>query len=240
MSSALRRFVPAAISGVLGVLVACSSDDATTSTPPLDAGTPDATSSTSSSSGGSTSSSASSSSGSSGTVDAGPDADASVVPAGPLTVTSPAFAAGGAIPAQHTCEGANLSPSLTWTGAPASAASFAVVVRDLSLAGSGNYHWVIWDIPANVSTLAEGVVKDAAPAVPAGAKQTYWSFGASYGWSGPCPPPADAAHQYRFEVLALPMAAAPVAANETSPTAADTVLQANAIARGSLTGSFER
>jgi Raf kinase inhibitor-like YbhB/YbcL family protein len=240
MSSVLRSFVAAAVSGVLGVLVACSSDDATTSMPAVDAGGPDVASSTSSSSGGSTSSSASSSSGSSSGTDAGADAEVDAGPAGPMIVTSPAFAAAGAIPDQHTCEGTNVSPSLAWTGAPASAASFAVVVRDLSLAGSGNYHWVLWDIPANVTSLAEGIAKDAAPAAPAGAKQTYWSFGPSYGWSGPCPPPADAAHQYRFEVLALPMAVAPVAANETSPTAADAVLQANAIARGSVIGTFDR
>lgn len=238
MSSALRVTALALASGLLGVVVACSSDEATTSSPPVDAGSADAASS---SSGASASSSASSSSsGGAGTIDAGPDAEADAGPAGPLAVTSTAFAANGVIPDVHTCEGTNLSPPLAWTGAPASAASFAVVVRDLSLAGSGNYHWVIWDIPASVTSLGEGIAKGAAPAVPAGAKQTYWSFGPSYGWSGPCPPPADAAHQYRFEVLALPTAAAPVAANETSPTAADAVLQANAIARGSVTGTFDR
>jgi Raf kinase inhibitor-like YbhB/YbcL family protein len=171
------------------------------------------------------------------TADARPNDDAAV---GTITVTSSAFANGAAIPAAHTCSGANASPPLAWTGAPAGTQSFAVVMRDLTLTGQGNYHWVIYDIPAASTSLAEGIAAVAAPSSPAGAKQTYWSFGSSYSYLGPCPPVGGGAHDYEFSVYAFATATIPVPAGTTAPAAADAIIQQEKTASGSLTGTYER
>lgn len=168
-----------------------------------------------------------------GVTDAGADAEVAA-----FAVASTSFVAEGAIPALHTCTGSDVSPALAWTGAPAGTQSYAVVMRDLSLAGA-NYHWVIYDIPASVTSLAAGVDAVASPATPAGAKQTYWSFGASYGYGGPCPP-AGAPHTYQFEVLAFATATVAVPANTTSPSAADAVLQAAKTASTTIRGTYQR
>jgi len=163
------------------------------------------------------------------------DADASVVP-GTFALTSTAFAANASIPAVHTCNGTNVSPPLTWTDAPVGTQSYAVVVRDLSLGAMPNYHWVIYDIPAATTSLAQGVEKDvASPPVPAGAKQTYWSFSTDYGYRGPCPP---SLHDYQFTVYSFATATIPVGAPGTDPAAADVVIQANKTGSASLTGKY--
>ena len=87
-----------------------------------------------------------------------------------LTLTSPAFVAGGAIPAANTCSGVNTSPQLTWTGAPSGTLSFAVVLTDLSLTPH-LVHWVIYDIPAGATGLPADVENAYAPANVPGAHQ---------------------------------------------------------------------
>jgi hypothetical protein len=163
--------------------------------------------------------------------------DASVLP-GTFTLTSTAFAANGSIPAVHTCDGTNVSPPLTWTDAPAGTQSYAVVMRDLSLGASPNYHWVIYDIPAATTSLPQAVESVASPSIPAGAKQTYWSFGAQYSYRGPCPP--SGTHDYQFTVysFATPTIAAGVPA--TDPAAEDAIIQANKTGSATLTGKYMR
>jgi len=167
--------------------------------------------------------------------DASSDADANVTP-GTFTLTSTAFAASGSIPAIHTCNGTNVSPPLTWTDAPAGTQSYAVVMRDLSLGASPNYHWVIYDIPAATTSLPQNVDQTASPSVPAGAKQTYWSFGADYSYRGPCPP--SGTHDYQFTVYSFATATIPVGAPATDPAAQDVIIQANKTGSASLTGKY--
>lgn len=227
-------------SAVLGMAVACSSSDDASSTAAADAGaaSSSASSGASTSSSGASASSSGASTSSSGSADAGEDAND--VDAGPFVLTSLLFADGGAIPAEHTCDGTNPSPPLAWSGAPKNTVSYAIVMRDLTLGGSGNYHWVIYDIGNNTTSLPARVAKTALLLQPPGAKQTYWSFGPSYGYSGPCPPKADGAHTYEFEVLAFSTAPMPITQGETSPAAADAILQANKIASAKLTGTYDR
>lgn len=172
-----------------------------------------------------------------GTEDAGSDAGADAA-TGPFTLTSSAFANDATIPAVHTCDGANTSPALAWTNPPAGAKSFAVVVRDLALSGRPNYHWVIFDIPVATRALDANVPKTATPAVPAGARQTSWSFGAQQGYGGPCPPSQDAAHEYQFSVYALDTAS--LGTTSLDAATVDQQIQARKIAGASLSGTYKR
>lgn len=99
-----------------------------------------------------------------------------------FTLTSRSFAAGAAIPARHTCDGENISPPLAWSGAPAGTRSFALIDDDPDAPRPGGFvHWVLYDIPASVSELAEG-------AVPPGAIPGTNDYGKRR-FDGSCPPP---------------------------------------------------
>jgi hypothetical protein len=116
------------------------------------------------------------------------------------------FADGGRIPNKYTCAAGAMSPSpaITWSGAPANAQSFAIIMHDPDpvIAGSATndvLHWGIFDIPGNSTGLPEGVKNgDQAD----GAKQINNIAGAP-GYLGPCAPPGHGDHHYTFEVFAL-------------------------------------
>jgi Raf kinase inhibitor-like YbhB/YbcL family protein len=158
---------------------------------------------------------------------------------GPFLLRSTAFAAGGVIPAAQACN-TNTSPPLSWSGAPAGTQSFAVVMRDLTLANATNYHWVIYDIPATETGLPQGVQAVASPPMPSGAKQTYWSFSANYSYLGPCPPMGGGFHDYQFTVYAFTTPTIAVPGGTTDPGAADAVIQAAKIDSATLTGKYQR
>src|SRR5579885_1033439 len=105
----------------------------------------------------------------------------------PLTVTSESFTEGSAIPMHNVftgCGGKNTAPQLAWSGAPAGTKSFAITCFDPDApTGSGYWHWLAFDIPADVTSLAAGEGNNEKPA---GGKSGYSDFGMnSYG--GPCP-----------------------------------------------------
>ena len=110
-------------------------------------------------------------------------------------ILSRSFAEGGSIPDLYSCQGANLSPSLEWSGPPKNALSFALIVEDPD-APSGTFcHWLLYDIPADVHVLAQGL-KPGSVGV-SGAND----FG-RLGYGGPCPPKGPA-HRYYFKLHAL-------------------------------------
>lgn len=168
-------------------------------------------------------------------------ADAST-DAGTMTLTSTAFNDGGTIPVVHSvCDGANESIPLGWTGAPAGAMSFAIVMRDLTLGGASNYHWVLYDVPTSVTTLAQDLPKDLAPNPPGGgAKQTRWSFGTETGYQGMCPIVGPSTHTYELSVYALDVATLPAPADPADPAQVDTNIQAHEIAHGRLRGNYTK
>jgi hypothetical protein len=115
-----------------------------------------------------------------------------------MELRSPAFEPGGRIPAKHTGEGADVSPALAWSDAPAGTRGFALICHDpdapvLSGGSYGFVHWVLYNIPASVSRIAEGAKEFTSGRTDFG-KQAY---------GGPMPPPGHGTHRYYFWILAL-------------------------------------
>jgi Raf kinase inhibitor-like YbhB/YbcL family protein len=124
-----------------------------------------------------------------------------------FTLKSTDVAAGGTIAAKHTfngfgCSGQNVSPALTWGGAPNGTKSFALTMYDPDApTGSGWWHWLVYNIPASATQLKAGAGTDAT-ALPAGSVQGPTDFGKP-GYGGPCPPQGDKPHHYIFTLYAL-------------------------------------
>ena len=101
------------------------------------------------------------------------------------------------------CEGGNVSPSLAWKNAPAGTKSFAVTVYDPDApTGSGWWHWLVFNLPADTTSLPAGAGDPASGKLPAGVVQSRTDFGKP-GYGGPCPPRGDKPHRYIFTVYAL-------------------------------------
>jgi Raf kinase inhibitor-like YbhB/YbcL family protein len=147
----------------------------------------------------------------------------------PITISSPAFTAGAAIPQRFTCDGDNLSPPLAWAGVPAGTVELALVVDDPDAPRGTYVHWVLVDLNPASTELAEG-------AVPPGARQVRNSAGKA-AYTGPCPP-GGAPHHYRFTVYTLQRRAEVGA--DASPEAAIQAIEAAATARGRLVGTYGR
>lgn len=100
------------------------------------------------------------------------------------------------------CSGQNVSPQLSWENAPEGTKYFAVTMYDKDApTGSGFWHWVVFNIPAEVNELASGAGDPSKNKMPADAVQSKTDF-AQYGYGGPCPPPGSP-HQYLITVYAL-------------------------------------
>ncbi len=114
---------------------------------------------------------------------------------GDLTIGSDAFATGGAIPPRHSADGENVSPALSWSGAPDATVSFALVCHDPDAPlVDGFTHWVRYGVPASVSELPPGAAEDHTPGVNSAGQR---------GWYGPQPPPGHGTHHYFFHLYAL-------------------------------------
>lgn len=112
---------------------------------------------------------------------------------------SAVFAPGATIPAQHTCDGADLSPPLEWTSPPAGTKGFALVCEDPDAPRGLWVHWVLWAIPATATALPEGLKPE--QTLPDGSRHGRNDFGKP-GYNGPCPP-RGAPHRYVFRLYAL-------------------------------------
>ena len=115
-----------------------------------------------------------------------------------LKVTSPDFTAGGAIPKQFTCDGADISPALAWNDPPAGAQSFSLIADDPDAPVGTWVHWVLFDLPPNVRSLSQNVPKTGQ--LESGARQGMNDFD-KIGYGGPCPPRGT--HRYFFKLYAL-------------------------------------
>lgn len=139
-----------------------------------------------------------------------------------FTVTSPEIRNGARIADEQVfnnfgCQGGNVSPALQWKDAPADTKSFAITVYDPDApTGSGWWHWVMFNIPANATSIAKGAGDAGASLAPAGAIQSRTDFGKP-GYGGPCPPPGDKPHRYQITVYALKVDKLPL--DENAPAA---------------------
>lgn len=120
----------------------------------------------------------------------------------PMQLTSPAFAHDRAIPPKHTCDGQDVSPALQWSGLPAGTRSLALIVDDPDAPDPAApqrvwVHWVLYNLPADSTGLAEGV---APTQLPAGAAQALNDWKRT-GYGGPCPPIGR--HRYFHKLYAL-------------------------------------
>lgn len=164
--------------------------------------------------------------------------------AGSLTVTSDEFKDGDyfaneQVLAGFGCEGENVSPSLSWSGAPDGTKSFALTVYDPDApTGSGWWHWVVVNLPATTTSLPKGAGTVDGAMLPPGALQVRTDFGAP-GYGGPCPPEGDHPHRYLFTISALDLDKLDVTA-ESSAALVGFYSNFHTIAKASLMGLYKR
>ncbi len=174
--------------------------------------------------------------------------DAPAAPAqqatGPFTLSSPDVHEGATIALAQVynamgCTGQNVSPALSWTGAPPAAKSFSLTIHDPDAPHVGGFwHWLAYDIPAGTTTLARGAGAKGSTAMPAGVRQGRNDFGDN-AYDGPCPPVGNAPHHYNIVLSALDVATLGLPAG--APAAqVSFAIQAHTIASAKLTGLYGR
>ena len=164
-----------------------------------------------------------------------------------LSLSSESFNDGDYLSVDHVlseaygfgCNGKNLSPQLAWQGAPEGTKSFALSCFDPDApTGSGFWHWVVANIPANVTSLALGAGDPASGKMPAGTLEVRTDFGAP-GYGGPCPPEGMHVHRYIFTLHAVSMPELPVTA-DTSAAVVGFYLNFNTIEKATLIALYKR
>ena len=153
-------------------------------------------------------------------------------------VASTDIADGKPLPDEHTLNGANLSPQLSWAGFPDATRSFAVTCFDPDApTPSGFWHWTAVNIPATTTELPTGA-GGGDEALPGGAFHIRNDFGArAYG--GAAPPPGDRDHRYYFAVHAVDVERLDLTL-DTTPTAAAFTLLFHTLARGMVVPVYSR
>ena len=158
-----------------------------------------------------------------------------------IKITSTAFADNGPIPRKNTGEGSDVSPPLVWSKPPEGTKEWALICDDPDAPTPRPWvHWVICKIPAETTSLPEGVPREVQLKSPPGAIQgkNSWSEGENLGYRGPMPPPGHGTHHYHFQIYALD-AILPVEPGVDK----DALLKAmngHILAEGRLTGTFKR
>ncbi len=164
--------------------------------------------------------------------------------AGPFLLTSDEVKHKGTIAEAQVydnfgCNGGNISPSLAWHNAPAGTKSFAVMVYDPDApTGSGWWHWVMFNIPASVTSLPAGAGDPASGKAPPGAVQSRSDFGKP-GYGGPCPPAGDRPHRFIFSVHALRVEKLDADEN-ASAAMIGLLVNSNQIAKASIQATYGR
>jgi Raf kinase inhibitor-like YbhB/YbcL family protein len=148
--------------------------------------------------------------------------------AGSFKLASSAFEEGKPIPAKYTCDSTNVSPALSWSGAPAKTKSFAIIMDDPDAPMDNWVHWVLYNIPVTVTSLEEKV---SAAKINATDGVNSWGY---KGYNGPCPP--DGTHHYIFKLYALDKIITPQ--EGMTKYALLEVIKGHILAEATLTGLF--
>ncbi|MFT4760556.1 MAG: Raf kinase inhibitor-like YbhB/YbcL family protein [Paraglaciecola sp.] len=137
------------------------------------------------------------------------------------------------------CTGENQSPQLSWSNAPEGTKSFAITMYDPDApTGSGWWHWVVFDIPADVNELVANAGNLDMKLAPDGAIQSITNYGAA-GYGGPCPPEGHGLHQYVITVHALKTDKLGLDAT-TNPAVVGYYLWNNTLAKASIVSYYQR
>ena len=154
-----------------------------------------------------------------------------------MSLSSPAFAPGGEIPALFTCEGRDLSPALDWTGVPETAKSLVLIVDDPDAPDPAApqrtwVHWVLYDLPPTARGLPQGVAESA---LPAGTRQGTNDWRRT-GYGGPCPPIGR--HRYFFKLYALDTKLPDL--GTAAKVRVEAAMQGHVIAHAELVGTYQK
>jgi Raf kinase inhibitor-like YbhB/YbcL family protein len=164
-----------------------------------------------------------------------------ITPPGPMALTSPDFAEGEMIPAQHECGnspmGMDVSPQLNWTLGPLETLSYAIVMRDLDYTPVGSpegfVHWVVFDIPTTALSLPQGIPVGFNLPEPSGAKQANVQMACNC-YFGPCSP--GSINTYEWTIHALSVDALQGLDMSSNLATAAAAVEAVSIASASLSG----
>lgn len=150
-----------------------------------------------------------------------------------MIVRSESFEEGGAISPRHTCDGADTSPPLAWSGAPETTAAYVLICDDPDAPVGTWVHWVLYDLPARTVSLPEGV--PSTETIAGGGTHGKNSWG-RLGYGGPCPP--SGTHRYFFRLYALdrPLGLRPGATRAE----VDAAMRGRVLAEGALMGRYRR
>lgn len=155
----------------------------------------------------------------------------------PLTLSSADFAPGEIIPRDYTCEGKDVSPSLSWSGVPDGAKSLVLIVDDPDAPDPENprmtwVHWVLYDIPATATGLGKAVPDEA---LPEGTRQGLNDWKRT-GYGGPCPPIGR--HRYFFRLYALDVELGEL--EDATKAAVEKAMDGHVIASAELIGKYQK
>ena len=150
-----------------------------------------------------------------------------------IKITSSAFEEGGMIPVKHTCDGTDVTPSLAWTSVPEGTKTFALICDDPDAPMGTWVHWVLFNLPANITELPENVPPERE--LESGAMQGMNDF-RNIGYGGPCPP--GGTHRYYFKLYALDteIDLEPGTTKQELVTA----MESHILAKGQLMGRYSR
>ena len=167
-----------------------------------------------------------------------------MVYAGDFTLTSPTIGNSTMLSEAQVydgfgCTGKNQSPALKWTAGPKETRSYAITVYDPDApTGSGWWHWIVYNIPANVTEIAEGAGDPKGKLLPPGAVQGRSDYG-SHAFGGACPPQGDKPHRYIFTVYALKIEKIDVP-YDSSAALIGFMINANSVGKASFTAMYGR
>jgi Raf kinase inhibitor-like YbhB/YbcL family protein len=154
----------------------------------------------------------------------------------PLVIESPAFADGGTIPTEYTCQGADVSPPLDWRGIPAGTQSLVLIVDDPDAPDPQAprmtwVHWVLYNLPADCTGLPEGILSSSLPA-GTGEGINDWR---RTGYGGPCPPVGR--HRYFHKLYALDTQLRSM--HKPAKTSIEAAMRGHVIEQATLVGTYE-